>query len=163
MKSGAGGGATFMITLIFSGDWGACPLRIFLVDFCAPRQLLVPSEAKNLIELLNICFIDKGAVAPPPSPTLRTDCVVANPHACRCNSIVHRICIHSWQSPSDSECATIESIWKLMRYVYLVHRYRCHEHFTVVNCLPIPCPSVCCGWSSSGVSSQGEGWGVSQQ
>ena len=51
MKSG---GATFMITL---GGSGGMPQEIFWY-FHALRQLLVQSEAKILIELLNICFID---------------------------------------------------------------------------------------------------------
>ena len=60
MKSG---GTTFMITFnqLFSrGVWRHAPPlppESFLY-FCALRQLLVQSEAKILIELLNICFID---------------------------------------------------------------------------------------------------------
>ena len=48
------GGATFLIT-INSGESGDMPPEFFLVSSYALRQLLVQSEAKFLIELLNIC------------------------------------------------------------------------------------------------------------
>ena len=49
MKSG---GATFLIPI--KGGLGACPPEIFWVFSCSDK-LLVQSEAKILIELLNIC------------------------------------------------------------------------------------------------------------
>ena len=55
MKSGAG--ATFMISYSLGRSGGMPPENLFWY-FRALRQLLVQSEAKFFIELLNICFID---------------------------------------------------------------------------------------------------------
>ena len=58
MGGGGGGGATFMIMLKLIryslGGFRGMPHQNFFFDFRALRQLLVQSEAKIRIELLNM-------------------------------------------------------------------------------------------------------------